>query len=55
MQITLANPFAPLPLQELHHYYGLVRPYTALRFTAFKLFLLCISLSIAVQVPEFRN
>jgi len=30
----LANPFAPFPLQELHHYYGLVRHPWQLRCSA---------------------
>jgi len=34
MYINLANPFAPLPLQELLHYYELVRPYTKHRYFA---------------------
>ena len=28
LYFKLANPFAPLPLQELHHYYELVRHLT---------------------------
>jgi hypothetical protein len=52
---TIANPFAPLPLQKLQHYYELVRPYMALRFRASGLFPLCSSLGITMQVPEFRN
>ncbi len=55
LYFKLASPFAPLPLQGLHHYYGLVCPCMALRYSAFGLFPLCISLCIAIQVPEFRN
>jgi hypothetical protein len=44
LNFILANPFAPFPLQELHHYYGLVCPYMMLRYFASRVNLLCISL-----------
>src|SRR5665811_254419 len=51
----LADPFAPFPLQKLHHYYESVRPCMPPRYFASGLFPLCISLCIAMQVPEFHN
>jgi hypothetical protein len=46
----LAKPLAPLPLQELHHCYGLACPWTTHQFTAFRLFLLCVYLALLYRL-----
>src|SRR5680860_1159608 len=48
LYFKLANPFAPLPLQEFHHYYELVRPSTLHCYSASRVYLLCLSLNINV-------
>ena len=48
-------PFAPFPLQKLHHYYGLVCHYIHYRYSASRLCLLYISLIICMQLPKFRK
>ncbi len=65
LHFLLANPFAPFPLQELPHYYGLVCPCMMLRYFASRVNLLCIwlrrftlrsnSLCFSKQVLKFRN
>ena len=48
LHFKLANPFAPLPLQELHHYCGFVRPSTLHCYSASSLYLLCLPHNINV-------
>lgn len=55
LYVLLANPFAPLPLQLNHHYYGLVCPCMRHRFTASGVCPLRVSLCILKQVLKFRN
>ena len=40
---TRSNPFAPVPLQNLHRYYGSVRPSPLLRYSRLAVFAACAS------------
>jgi hypothetical protein len=49
---TWPDPFAPAPLQSLHHYYESVRPNAPLRYSRLTVFRrLCFSLDIRALVP----
>jgi len=50
------NPFAPVPLQDVQHYYGLFRPRASLRYSHACGSATCVSpLTSRRQVPTFRT